>query len=55
MLKKGHTKIAKKKQKELYPLHLLIPKLDPNIIDNLSQVIALQGVIQTTVAKLGTK
>ena len=53
MLKKGKIKITKKYQKELYPLHLLIPKLDPHIIDNLPAGHSLTGC--DTVAKVGTK
>ena len=38
---------------ELYPLHLLLSKLDPTVIDQLPAGHALTGC--NTVAKLGTK
>ena len=38
---------------ELYPLHLLLSKLDPTVIDQLPAGHALTGC--DTVAKLGTK
>ena len=53
LLKKGQIKVEKTTQKELYPLHLLIPKLDAKVIDNLPAGHSLTGC--DTVAKVGTK
>lgn len=52
-MRKGHVKISKIDQKELYPLHLLVSKLDPCVIDNLPAGHSLTGC--ETVAKVGTK
>ena len=53
LLKKGQITMPKKPQKELYPLHLLILKLDPKVIDQLPAGHSLTGC--DTVAKVGTK
>ena len=45
--------MPQKPQKELYPLHLLLSKLDPKVIDQLPAGHALKGC--NTVAKVGTK
>ena len=45
--------MPKKPQKELYPLHLLILKMDPKVIDQLPAGHSLTGC--DTVAKVGTK
>ena len=49
LLKKGQIIMPQKHQQELYPLHLLLSKLDPKVIDQLSAGHSL------TVAKVGTK
>ena len=48
ILKKRHIKVAKTTQKELYSFHLLIPKLDAKVIDNLQagHNLTAQDVIQ---------
>ena len=53
LLKKGQKIIPKKPQQELYPLHLLLSKLDPKVIDQFHAGHALIGC--NTVAKVGTK
>ena len=45
--------MTRKPQKELYPLHLLILKVDHEVIDQLPAGHALTGC--DTVAKVGTK
>ena len=45
--------MPQKPQQELYPLHLLLTKLDPNVIDQLPAGHALTGC--DTIAKVGTK
>ncbi len=53
LMKKGHVKVPKKDQKELYSLHLLVNRLDPDVVDNLPAGHSLTGC--DTVAKVGTK
>ena len=53
VLKKGHVKVSTKTQKELYPLYMLTPKFDANVIDNLPAGHSLTGC--DTVAKVCTK
>ena len=52
-MRKGHVKISKTEQKELYPLHLLVSKLAPCVVDNLPAGHSLTSC--DTVAKVGTK
>ena len=43
LLKKGQITVRQRAQWELYPLHLLIPKIEPNVIDQLPAGHALTG------------
>ena len=53
LFKKGQLRVQGLKQNETYPLHLLLPKLDPNVVDCLPAGHSLTGC--DTVAKVGTK
>ena len=52
-MRKGTSKKPGMKQNEMYPLHRLIQKLNPAVVDNLPAGHSLTGC--DTVAKVGTK
>ena len=53
LLRKGDVKVKTIHQKELYPLHCLLGRLDSNLVRSLPAGHALTGC--DTVAKVGTK
>ena len=52
-MKKGNVKVNTTPRKEIHPLHLILQKINPSIVDNLPAGHSLSGC--DTVAKVGTK